>query len=449
MDKTQANTFAQLVIGSPSVGRWKALEVLGHGKSAVVFKATDGNCEAALKIFHPETVERFGIETQMIRVERECALIGTAHPNLVDILDGGIDEEKNWPYVVMSKIDGTTLSKCLASIDAADIPKIIAQLASATKHLEDLGFVHRDIKPENIILRDGSPPHIVLLDCGVLKPIGDASATDQAGYRPFIGTHQYSPPEMLRRREVDSVEGWRSISFYQIGAVLHDLVNNKPLFDHHKDVFANLASAIDNENPIWESGRASNKLIGLGKRCLLKNTAERLRLVSWEDLLNVGQPPTQNLASRKLELYKTQQAQSVEAHITPLSINEEARVERERVRMTRESLREVVEIALRAFANNLPPRKIELLDSMHPSSSVRCLFPADPAILFPDPFHFEFSVALQSTSIIIEVYARAGKGDVSNEFGWVHLGGFLEGLTDAESAISDWIIDVIEEIIGV
>jgi serine/threonine protein kinase len=76
-----------------TVGGWLIKEYINHGKSAVVFLAQRSSQEAALKIFDPEIVERYGRDVQSARIKREVSLIGKSHPNLVAIYDGGIDGE--------------------------------------------------------------------------------------------------------------------------------------------------------------------------------------------------------------------------------------------------------------------------------------------------------------------------------------------------------------------
>jgi len=85
-----------------------------------------------------------------------------------------------------------------------------------------------------IILLDGLK-RLVLLDFGVLRPIGKPGLTDGTGHRSFIGTLQYSSPEFLLRKEEDSLLGWRAVTIYQIGGVLHDLVIRRPLFADFAD----------------------------------------------------------------------------------------------------------------------------------------------------------------------------------------------------------------------
>ena len=62
---------------------------LGAGKTALVLKAEKAGQAAALKIFDPDLIKKYGESTQLGRIEREKGLIGQSHPHAVRILDGG------------------------------------------------------------------------------------------------------------------------------------------------------------------------------------------------------------------------------------------------------------------------------------------------------------------------------------------------------------------------
>lgn len=129
---------------------WQIKRLIDHGKSAAVFFAERDGAAAAVKIFDADLIERHGDEAQIGRIQRELALIGKTHPNVVSIFGGGCDKSQSLYYVIMEFVEGDNLRKCLKKLDRSHIPNVMAQLAAAAIHLEELGLVHRDIKPENI-----------------------------------------------------------------------------------------------------------------------------------------------------------------------------------------------------------------------------------------------------------------------------------------------------------
>ena len=281
MDSAAAERLAKEIIGHPISG-WICDSVINHGKSAVVLHARNGAAEAALKVFDRELVERLGRDSQIERIRRELSLKGKTHPHLIQILDGGFSDKLDVAYVAMEYLPYPNLADVLHMVQRDRIWPIISQVASAAKFLESLGLCHRDIKPDNIAISDDFQ-RAILLDLGVLKPrthAGEKSITDLEQLS-FIGTLQYSSPEYLFRREKNDVDGWRALTFYQLGAVLHDLIMQKRLFAESTDPYARLVEAVRRNRPRVEAPGVPARLIQLTKSCLLKEPELRLKYVSW------------------------------------------------------------------------------------------------------------------------------------------------------------------------
>lgn len=280
MDSARAKRMTGELLNR-TVGDWTITEYRAAGKSALVFKATRGGETAALKIFDPELIERFGKDVQEGRIRREISLRGRNHPYLIKILDGGHCPKSDLWFVAMEFIDAPNLSTVIQNVPRDRIWPIISQVASAARFLESLQLAHRDIKPDNIAVTLDFQ-HAVLFDLGVIRPFGISDLTD-AEKRWFIGTLQYSSPEFLFRTEDDSPNGWRALTFYQLGAVLHDMIMRKRLFSEFADPFGRLVEAVKHEIPKVEAADVTPDLILLARNCLIKDPMLRLRLVHWED----------------------------------------------------------------------------------------------------------------------------------------------------------------------
>jgi serine/threonine protein kinase len=160
--------------------------------------------------------------------------------------------------------------------------------------------VHRDIKPENIAI---SPDfeRAVLLDLGVLRPVGAGGPpiTDEA-HRFFLGTLQYSSPELLMRREVDNRDGWRAVTFYQLGAVLHDFIMRRRIFADFEDPYPALADAIHNTKPVISANDVPGDLVVLAQNCLMKKPAMRLEYVTWESFEPGVESPSEDATIERI-----------------------------------------------------------------------------------------------------------------------------------------------------
>lgn len=262
-----------------SIAGWSVSDLIDYGKSALILQALKSGISAVLKVFDPEIIERYGREVQKERVDRERTLIGKRHPHLVTILDAG--EDGGFFYVAMEHVPGKTLSKALSELKRDRIWALIGQIASAAEFLENLGFAHRDIKPDNINVTEDSS-NAILLDLGVLKPFAGKPVTDLEK-TPFIGTLQYSSPEFLKRKEDPTPDGWRALTFYQLGAVIHDMVMRRRIFSEQEEPFARLVDAVAYIDPEIKAADVPSELISLARTCLSKKPEHRLTYVKWSD----------------------------------------------------------------------------------------------------------------------------------------------------------------------
>lgn len=314
MDGYVAQRMSADLIGK-AVGGWLVEKCINHGKSAVVFLAHKGGAPAALKVFDPEIVRRYGRDAQRKRIERERSLIGKTHPNLVSVYDGG--EEGDLLFVAMEYFQGQNLAEALGVIPPAEVRSLVSQIASAAKFLEDSSFAHRDIKPENI----GLSPDMKsakLLDLGVIRPLDLSSVTDEGEQRFFVATLQYSPPELLFREEDPSVEAWRAITFYQLGGVLHDLLMRKPLFEEFKIPYARLVRAVEQKIPRVDAPDADADLRLLAQNCLAKVPSQRLATVTWEDFSRPAVADPMDAARRRIAQRRAAATQAASMPPTPV-----------------------------------------------------------------------------------------------------------------------------------
>jgi serine/threonine protein kinase len=306
MDEYIANNITTALVGT-TVGGWLVQKYVNHGKSAVIFLAEKGGDRAALKIFDPEIIQRYGRDAQLDRIKREQSLIRKTHPNLVRVFDGG--EDGQYLFVAMEYFEGQNLADVLLKIPASEVRILISQIASAAKFLEDSSFAHRDIKPENI----GLSPDMKsakLLDLGVIRPFDLSNITDQGDQHYFVGTLQYSPPELLFREEEQSIEGWRAVTYYQLGGVLHDLLMRRPLFENFKNPYARLVRAVEREIPRVDAPEVDADLRLLAQNCLAKNPRQRLETVNWEDFCRPRVTDPMDAARRRIAQHRVAASQA-------------------------------------------------------------------------------------------------------------------------------------------
>jgi serine/threonine protein kinase len=288
MDKVRAEAYEKELTGK-EVGGWMISSKLGNGASAVVFSAEKDGQQAAVKVFDRELVERFGEEQEIARIKLELKLVGKKNDHLVQIFDGGKCEKTGLLFVVMEKLDLKPLSTRVADFPVERIRPLIVQIADAARFLESVepGLVHRDIKPENIVVTEDLE-RAVLLDFGVLHPLEPNAAEDRGSGQEFLATIRYSSPEYLMRQEDGSPDGWRALTFYQIGGVLHNLIMRKPLFAEFGPPRTRLTDAVRWQRPAIDNPAVPADLQELARNCLEKDWRTRLELVRWSDFSATG-----------------------------------------------------------------------------------------------------------------------------------------------------------------
>jgi serine/threonine-protein kinase len=192
--------FAHLAPGQQFAGRYAIVRLLKAGGMGAVFEATHlaTHRRVALKVMRPELVVDKEERARFVREAQVATLIESSH--VVDVLDAGVDEASAVPFIVMEFLAGEELGDYLEKHGRAAPDACVRWLAQAARALDKAhakGVVHRDLKPENLflVLRDGEPPTIKILDYGIAKLVQSASAT---GTRA-TGTPLYMAPEQTRR----------------------------------------------------------------------------------------------------------------------------------------------------------------------------------------------------------------------------------------------------------
>jgi len=400
MDLVRAERMTRELIGH-QVGGWQIQRFINAGKSAVVFAARNDRQQAALKIFDPELVERCGRATQLARIDRERSLIGERHPHLVQILDGGECPATQYLFVAMECIEAPNLGTSLTLVPRGKISSIIHQIASAAQFLEEKGLVHRDIKPENIaIFPDFS--RAILLDLGVFRPIGDSDLTDEEA-RVFIGTLRYSSPEFLTRKEQGTVEAWRAITFYQLGAVLHDLIMRRPLFQEFSEPFALLVEAVKSEKPEIHADDVNADIVLLAQNCLVKAPEARLALVSWSEF-NIpldAKPAVENARERVRKRTLLARAQPGEKALPSAPTTKEIN------QRFVEQLDSIIRLEC-AGSDSFPP--MEIIPQLDGATLVQVIFASSPDRSLPSQLSVQFVCELvDQPTMTISITASAAE----------------------------------------
>lgn len=262
---------------------------LASGGSAAVFRVDSSQGFRAFKVFDPSLIGAEDHSPDRRRLSLQARLINHSCPFLIQTYR--VDLEFGTAFIEMEYIEWPQLKNSLSEIPDEKVVPLIGQLVDAVKFLEKLEIIHRDIKPENIHV---SPEfdRLILLDLGVAREFeieNGAASTDHENKRLFLATAQYSSPEYLFRLDAPSRQLWHGLNIYQVGAVLHDLIMKRPLFQDEIEL-ANrwlVARAVLTKTPSFNDhnpGRLAQQK-SLAARCLSKDINIRTATVSWDDFI--------------------------------------------------------------------------------------------------------------------------------------------------------------------
>jgi serine/threonine-protein kinase len=198
------------------------------------------------------------------------------HPSIVPVHSFGevpADNPYDAPlvYIVMKYVHGESLAERMRrekTVPAAEVQRILRDLALALDSAHRDGVVHRDLKAENILLERGSG-RALLTDFGValqrsLDPVREDSS------HAFGTPHYMSPEQSAGELDIDG----RS-DLYSIGVLGYYMLTGSLPFDGA--TFEALAAKHVAETPAPLPAQVPTALRNAIERCLLKEREARFR----------------------------------------------------------------------------------------------------------------------------------------------------------------------------
>lgn len=213
-------------------GNYEILHELRSGGMGSVLLARRrglGNFEQLVAI---KTIRAEYVTTEAVRamfLDEAAILSRVNHPAIATVHDFG--EQDGELYMAMEYVAGISFR---ALADLAPPPVIVARAIAegsrglhAAHEVRDtngtlLGVVHRDVSPDNLML--GYDGRVKLLDFGIALVKNRQAPVTEFG--TLKGKPPYMSPEQVKNETLD-----RRSDVFSLGAVLHELLTNQPLFD--------------------------------------------------------------------------------------------------------------------------------------------------------------------------------------------------------------------------
>ncbi|MEM8485325.1 MAG: serine/threonine-protein kinase [Bacteroidota bacterium] len=319
-EEAPAQSRAADLIGS-RIGPYRLEELLGEGGMGEVYLAqrNDGQYDqkVALKLVRPgyRSADLF----RRFRMERQV-LARLSHPNITQLLDGGIDNDGR-PYLVMQYVEGLPITK-FCDKHALSIEErlgLFRTVCAAVQHAHINLVVHRDIKPSNILVTEGGV--VKLLDFGIAKLLAPDLQTSVAltQSRVRLMTPEYAAPEQVQGANITT-----ATDVYALGVLLYEMLTGRRPYQLDKKILSEVERIICEETPLRPSTslteathtKASIEAISSARR----TGAARLRRTLQGDLDNIvlmalRKEPTRRYASAE------QFAQDIQRYLEGLPVS--------------------------------------------------------------------------------------------------------------------------------
>jgi len=211
------------------LGRYRLVAVLGTGAMGTVFEAErDDGARVAIKVLLRFASKKDESERRA-RFEREAAVCQKlVHPNIVAVIDHGIDAATDSPYLVMPRLVGEDLGVILKRTGPLEPDVAVPLIVQACLGLEAAhatGVVHRDVKPSNLFVEeDGANARVRVGDFGLAKVHGAMDGLTPSG--AFMGSaHYVSPEQATNAKHVDA-----RTDVWSLAMVLYHALAGAPAF---------------------------------------------------------------------------------------------------------------------------------------------------------------------------------------------------------------------------
>ena len=210
--------------------RYEVIAALGSGGMGHVYRARRLRLgdEVAIKVMQTVEDDSSALHERFLRESRACAQL--RHPNIVSILDFGVDANKQ-PYMAMELLSGPSLREEIeleSPMSPSRVAAILAPIAGALDMAHDRGITHRDLKPANIVVHRYESGERVykVIDFGLvsMKRQGDETGLTDPSF--FLGTLAYAAPEQMGGGEITP-----AVDIYALGVVAYEMLTGVRPFD--------------------------------------------------------------------------------------------------------------------------------------------------------------------------------------------------------------------------
>ena len=200
------------------IDNYHLIRCLGTGSFGDVYlgEHLSHNTQVAVKVLRNQLSQN-----ELYSILTEARIFRLKHPNIVSILDFGIEQKSGTPFLVMDYIPNGTLRQRHLRGTLVPLDKIIfyiRNIAEALQYAHEERFIHRDIKPENMLV--GRNGEILLSDFGIAVLSQSGRLSSQSSQN-VAGTLPYMAPEQLMGKPS------RASDQYALGIIVYEWLSGE------------------------------------------------------------------------------------------------------------------------------------------------------------------------------------------------------------------------------
>ncbi|GAC1540926.1 MAG: hypothetical protein NVS3B10_05550 [Polyangiales bacterium] len=202
--------------------RFELVALAGEGGMGSVWRARDRTSDG------PVALKLIDAGAHADRFAREALVLAElVHPRIVRYLGHGAVDARTL-YLAMEWLEGEDLHARLErqGLSIVESVEIARHIAEALGFAHARAIVHRDIKPANVMLAEGAPGGVKVVDFGIARKLRDSPGEITAA-GTLVGTVGYMSPEQAQA--AGTVDARADV--FALGCVLFECVTGRPAFE--------------------------------------------------------------------------------------------------------------------------------------------------------------------------------------------------------------------------
>lgn len=212
---------------------------IGTGGLSVVYEARDvyseyygDDRELAIKLPLEHLLTKSDINAFMYAEYSHLSRL--SHPNIIKVMDFGIDNEINIPYIVLEHMNGKLLSEIpLSNWSRSNINRMFYSILNTIEYIHAKNMVHADINPTNLMILEDHTIRLFDFGISINNNKQNLFELDYKNVRAFNPI--YTSPEVLEGAIPDQKSDFFSFAVIFFELYTGKLPYNKSAIELHKN----------------------------------------------------------------------------------------------------------------------------------------------------------------------------------------------------------------------